>query len=349
VASDGPGKNGLYTEHLIRALNEPGLKVEEVFKRVRAGVRQASDGRQIPWESTSLEGDFFFRPGAGFEAQGGVAGGADLAVEMAFWDSIKDSDSAADYRAYLDKYPNGQFVALARNRLEQRQRAPVTESQAVLQPPLALARPAGQAMERVALPRVGDTWTYQYTNGLMPQQTGSITFRLESLDRPPNQEATEAVQVAGLPPPAFPWYSANIRPAVWVREQSFPRFDFSPYLLSDRVPEKGYRWEYPKPLDQWQEITDEASKVNWRFHGEVLGREMVLTPAGHWDAVKVEVVGSRDPAPLKAHHATVLKLQLWYAPQAKRWVKSLAQVTRKDGAPYALDVFELASLKLQKD
>ena len=61
VASDGSGKNGLYTTYLVREIERPGLKVEDVFKRVRAAVRQASNGRQVPWENTSLEGDFYFR------------------------------------------------------------------------------------------------------------------------------------------------------------------------------------------------------------------------------------------------------------------------------------------------
>jgi curli biogenesis system outer membrane secretion channel CsgG len=37
-------------------------------------------------------------------------------VELAFWDSVKGSSNAADYQAYVDKYPQGQFVALARQR-----------------------------------------------------------------------------------------------------------------------------------------------------------------------------------------------------------------------------------------
>lgn len=63
VASDGAGKNGLYTQHLLANIEQPGLRIEEVFKRVRLGVRLDSDGRQIPWESTSLEGDFSFVAG----------------------------------------------------------------------------------------------------------------------------------------------------------------------------------------------------------------------------------------------------------------------------------------------
>jgi uncharacterized caspase-like protein len=38
-------------------------------------------------------------------------------VELAFWDSIKNSTNAGDFKAYLDKYPNGEFAPLAKNRL----------------------------------------------------------------------------------------------------------------------------------------------------------------------------------------------------------------------------------------
>jgi caspase domain-containing protein len=57
VAADGEGANGLYTEELLQALRMPGLKVEEVFKRVRVAVAQRSKGTQTPWESSSLTGD----------------------------------------------------------------------------------------------------------------------------------------------------------------------------------------------------------------------------------------------------------------------------------------------------
>ncbi len=62
VASDGTGVNGLYTEHLLKEIAVPEAKVEDVFKRVRLQVRRRTNGQQIPWESTSLEEDFFFVP-----------------------------------------------------------------------------------------------------------------------------------------------------------------------------------------------------------------------------------------------------------------------------------------------
>jgi formylglycine-generating enzyme required for sulfatase activity len=73
VAADGTGRNGLYTQHLLASLNQPGLKIEDVFKRVRVGVRQGSRGKQIPWENTSLEGDFYFKPGKPGEAPAQLA------------------------------------------------------------------------------------------------------------------------------------------------------------------------------------------------------------------------------------------------------------------------------------
>jgi hypothetical protein len=60
VAADGTGRNGLYTHHLVQEMKRPGAAIEEVFKGVRASVRKESQGRQVPWESTSLEMSFSF-------------------------------------------------------------------------------------------------------------------------------------------------------------------------------------------------------------------------------------------------------------------------------------------------
>ena len=62
VASDGKGRYGLYTEKLIARMTTPGLSLERIFKRVRADVQQASNGKQVPWDSSSLIGDFYFVP-----------------------------------------------------------------------------------------------------------------------------------------------------------------------------------------------------------------------------------------------------------------------------------------------
>ena len=80
VASDGAGANGLYTQHLLAAIRQPGIKAEEVFKQVRSNVRRDSQGKQITWESTSMEGDFYFKGGPGIAVLEGGATRAHYAV-----------------------------------------------------------------------------------------------------------------------------------------------------------------------------------------------------------------------------------------------------------------------------
>ena len=67
VAEDGSGNNSPYTRALSRAMRIPGLQVEDVFKRVRIEVLERTANRQVPWESSSLTGDFYFSgpPAAG--------------------------------------------------------------------------------------------------------------------------------------------------------------------------------------------------------------------------------------------------------------------------------------------
>jgi len=62
TASDGVGDHSPYTARLLREMPIPGRPVELVFKAVRLGVQQETQGEQVPWESTSLSGDFYFVP-----------------------------------------------------------------------------------------------------------------------------------------------------------------------------------------------------------------------------------------------------------------------------------------------
>lgn len=60
TASDGAGRNGLYTAALLKHLREPNITIEEMFKKVREDVSNQSSKEQVPWESTSLVGTFYF-------------------------------------------------------------------------------------------------------------------------------------------------------------------------------------------------------------------------------------------------------------------------------------------------
>lgn len=65
VASDGAGKNGLFTQHLLKNMATPGLPITEVFMRVRQGVVAETKRQQVPWEASSLIGQFYFSGSAG--------------------------------------------------------------------------------------------------------------------------------------------------------------------------------------------------------------------------------------------------------------------------------------------
>ena len=62
TAADGDGDNGVYTKFLIKHILTPGKKIEDMFKQVRVDVQKETQDLQTPWESSSLEGDFYFFP-----------------------------------------------------------------------------------------------------------------------------------------------------------------------------------------------------------------------------------------------------------------------------------------------
>jgi carboxyl-terminal processing protease len=65
VAIDNPlQKNSVYTKHLLASLRTPGLPIERLFKQVRVAVAQETQQQQVPWETSSLMGEFCFRTDA---------------------------------------------------------------------------------------------------------------------------------------------------------------------------------------------------------------------------------------------------------------------------------------------
>ncbi len=65
TADDNPReRNGLFTKHMLQAIREPGLKIGDVFDKVRERVHAESGGRQIPFTYSGILGGFYFRPAA---------------------------------------------------------------------------------------------------------------------------------------------------------------------------------------------------------------------------------------------------------------------------------------------
>lgn len=113
IAADGDGRNSPYTRALVRSMNQPGAPIEEVFKRVRIEVMDRSNGQQVPWESSSLTGDFYFTTGG--QSQPTATASAD--AETLFWTSIVTENDPALFESYLNTYPDGMFAPIAKARI----------------------------------------------------------------------------------------------------------------------------------------------------------------------------------------------------------------------------------------
>jgi uncharacterized caspase-like protein len=122
VAEDGRGAHSPFATALLEHLETPGLEIRQLMSLVRRSVRNATRGRQAPWESASLEGDFYFRPKPlPTNPSPNIADSDSTAADRLFWETIKNATDPAELEAYLARFPEGIFAALARTRLKRLQ------------------------------------------------------------------------------------------------------------------------------------------------------------------------------------------------------------------------------------
>lgn len=129
VASDGDGANSPYTTALVKYLNEPGLEIQLVFRKVRDSVLEQTNGAQEPFYYASLPGKEIYLSGskakkpnepkanAGGEPRPSTVDNSKQNTEIAFWNSIQLGSDAKLFELYISKYPNGHFVEIARIKL----------------------------------------------------------------------------------------------------------------------------------------------------------------------------------------------------------------------------------------
>ena len=113
VASDGNGRNGLYTGALLEQMNNTSLPIEQVLKGVVTAVKGGSKGRQEPWMEGSIEGDFCFG-----DCSARSAPQVAMSDDRALWESVKDSRDVNEFKVYLNKFPKGLFADLANTRMK---------------------------------------------------------------------------------------------------------------------------------------------------------------------------------------------------------------------------------------
>lgn len=146
VAADGEGDHSPFAAALLQHIASPGKTISEMMIDVRRAVLAATDDRQTPWENSSLNAPFRFQPieppAAAAAPREPVPGqGQNLGqpvpvpvaepnrnavptappsegMEIALWNTVKDSSDAEDFEDYLKQFPNGKFARIAQRRLK---------------------------------------------------------------------------------------------------------------------------------------------------------------------------------------------------------------------------------------
>ncbi|MBI5262859.1 MAG: caspase family protein [Bradyrhizobium sp.] len=129
VAQDGDGRNSPFTQALLAHIEQPGLSLPDLMIEVRNEVMRQTNGKQVPWDSSSLTGRFSFKIEGTITVTPEGTGGAKLsnppttpsvdqkALELAVWRAIERSNDPAAFEKFLTDFPSGVFASAARERI----------------------------------------------------------------------------------------------------------------------------------------------------------------------------------------------------------------------------------------
>jgi Caspase domain len=105
VAADGSGRNSPFSRALLKRLQEPGLEIGTMFRRVAADVNEQTNGRQRPETYVSLIGEYYLNQ-----------------KDRPVWALVKDSADPAAFRNFIARFPSSPRVSDAQYRLEMLER-----------------------------------------------------------------------------------------------------------------------------------------------------------------------------------------------------------------------------------
>lgn len=124
VALDGVGENSPYTGALLQYLGKPGESLSKSMVNVRRAVIGQTNGKQVPWEHSSLTGEVILKakqvisePATDVQLKSEIETNVGSnQIELTYWNSIQDSNNPSLFAAYLKRYPDGLFSDLAKIR-----------------------------------------------------------------------------------------------------------------------------------------------------------------------------------------------------------------------------------------
>ncbi len=101
VAADGTGRNSPFTGALLKRLQEPGLEIGRLFRRIAADVNEQTRGRQRPELYISLIDEYFLNQ-----------------TDRLAWEQIKGSDDPAVLRDFVARFPTSPQIVEAQYKLQ---------------------------------------------------------------------------------------------------------------------------------------------------------------------------------------------------------------------------------------
>ena len=137
AALDGAGGNSPFTAALVTSLSHPEVEIFDLFREVRGRVREATEGLQLPWVSSSLEREFYLNsPGAQPPVTSSAPAEGPISVASVLWNEIHNSTDPADFDSFLASFPASPMASQADLRRQDLVRRGATPH------PLRLPRPA---------------------------------------------------------------------------------------------------------------------------------------------------------------------------------------------------------------
>jgi len=305
TADDGGGANGLYTENLLREMRVREAKIEDVFKRVRLGVRRASGGRQIPWESTSLEEDFYFVPPEQLRRLSAEEEEREFRDELAVFESVKEARDPAAVERYLRRYPSGRFAELAQLQLD-RMLAAQGEAPVEIVAPAGNPFTAGHARASTAF-KVGDRYVYRAIDRLTGEESAGreLVLAVTAITE------TEVIMNRGR----------IVLDLLGNMVQSGKGQRFTPRQEQPLEYVVGKKWTTRFGVSKGE---DDQGITELQFR--IAGRERISVPAGTFDCYRIEGTGANWRG---GRDSTDIAWTVWRAPDRVRTFVAKEETKRR--------------------
>ena len=262
------------------------------------------------------------------------------AAEIAFWESVRDSKDATELRAYLERYPNGDFAVLARKRLAALGTKPSSPTGGPYDAPAVASTAPTAAPGAPHAPQVGDSWMYTLSHPRLRGQWG----------RPTRPTSTHAIAVGSVADgqivdslaidggtPVSVTHSST--PTLLVQGASI----FSPYLPAEHLAAQGRL----ATIDIREPRC--ATTYACQAKGRIWVTETVQVPAGQFVATRIVV--EQEWRPRSGFGANLMgsrRLTIWYAPEIGRAVKYSSRLVVGNSPPMDADFdLELVSYQLK--